>query len=164
MKKKIFFPFIICLFSISSYSQTLDRVALSPGGLASDSMSATIGEVFNFSRSGGGNTIDAGSQSDNGNSGQFLALPEIPLQGEIKAIVFPNPVVDMINLKIPDLQETQINLVIFDAGGRQLLEKSANGETGMFSFNVKALLPGNYLVKVQTKKGLQLHPFVFIKS
>jgi hypothetical protein len=164
MKKILFLLLFILPGYISCFSQTLDRITIAAGGISSDSMSATIGELFVFSMSNGGYSLDAGGQSDNKNTGGLGAgISPISQKDGDKVLLYPNPVKDIINIQINGSQESAIYLVIFDASGKLALQRTAKYENGLFNIGVQSLVPGIYTMNGYTNSGQRLAPVVFTK-
>jgi hypothetical protein len=165
MKKIIFLFLSGVLLSISSYSQSLDRITLSSGGVSCDSMSATLGELLVFSLTNGGYSFSAGGQSDEENTGGFLVgTAPACVQKENHAIsVYPNPVKEVINVKIDGSKVSALYLVLFDAGGKLVMQKTVNFENGLFVIDVHSLAAGSYSLNGYTNSGERLDPVVFTK-
>jgi hypothetical protein len=165
MKKILFLLVFTVLGYLSSFSQTLDRITIAAGGISSDSMSATIGELFVFSMSNGGYSLDAGGQSDNKNTGGIGAgiTPVNVQKDDNKVLLYPNPVKDIINIQINGTQESALYLVIFDASGKLSLQRSTEFKNGLFSIDVQSLASGIYTMNGYTNSGKRLAPVVFTK-
>lgn len=72
-----------------------------------------------------------------------------------KVQVYPNPVVNMLNLSIPSDIEVQ-NIAVINVAGQ--LVKSLNGKNQ--SIDLSSLQAGMYIVQVKTNQGLQYHKII----
>ncbi|WDF45619.1 T9SS type A sorting domain-containing protein [Chryseobacterium sp. KACC 21268] len=72
-----------------------------------------------------------------------------------KISFYPNPATDIINIKTKDSEIK--NITIYDMTGNQVMSSRA-----LKKINVKGLLQGNYILKVETDKGIK--SFKFIKD
>ncbi|MCD9855990.1 T9SS type A sorting domain-containing protein [Epilithonimonas sp. JDS] len=72
-----------------------------------------------------------------------------------KISIYPNPATDIININTRDSEIK--NITIYDMIGNQVMSSRA-----LTKINVKGLLKGNYILKVETDKGIK--SFKFIKD
>lgn len=66
-------------------------------------------------------------------------------------ILFPNPVINEIHIKIPDLNLDPVELLIFDMNGRKVSSSKFNAEDQLWC-NVANLKPNVYLIEVRSSK------------
>jgi hypothetical protein len=150
-------------FGVAMQAQTLDRISLSSGGISSDTLNATLGEIFVFSVSSGGISLDAGSQSDNSNTG---GIPSSVTQNETVqsvVLVYPNPVGDLLNLQINGLKSETIAFQVFDISGKLVLQYNSVGANHIHQLQVKQLPSGNYFIQGYTANGENIRKIKFIK-
>ncbi len=161
--KTILIAFCLFLYGTVIQSQNLDRVAISSGGISSDTLNATIGEIFVFSINSSGMSLDAGSQSDENNTG---GIPNSITQTDIsrtEILVYPNPVKDNLNLKINGLNSETISFQVYDVTGKLVLQSNKSGINNLYNIRVEQLQQGNYFIKGYTAKGLSIGEIKFIK-
>ena len=166
MKKTITLLFLLCFLGIANVnSQNLDRIALSSGGISSDTLNATIGEIFVFSINANGVSLDAGMQSDNGNTGcittsanQTQMTTEKP-----EVLVYPNPVEDFLNLRINGIGSETISFQIYDADGKLVVQQNTAGTSNLYQLQVSQLSQGNYFIQGYSAKGETIGKIKFIK-
>lgn len=65
----------------------------------------------------------------------------------LNALVYPNPVGEIINIKIQENVTTPITVAVYDVLGK-LLFKEAKKETAVFSMDMTFLASGNYLFRL----------------
>lgn len=152
----------IMLLSFAGFSQNLDRIAISSGGISSDTLNATIGEIFVFSISSGGISLDAGSQSDTTNSGGITTTIEA-LRGAV-TLVFPNPVSDFVNMKIADANDDPLVFSVFDATGRLVMQQNAAAVNHIYTIGVSQLVAGQYFLSGMASSGKQFGNIQFVKQ
>lgn len=161
--KPILIVFCLFLYGTVIQSQNLDRVAISSGGISSDTLNATIGEIFVFSVNSSGISLDAGSQSDESNTG---GIPNSITQTDIsrtEILVYPNPVKDNLNLKINGLNSETISFQVYDVSGKLVLQSNKSGINNLYNIKVEQLQQGNYFIKGYTANGLSIGEIKFIK-
>lgn len=168
MKKTKFKMFFFLLFalSISGYSQNLDRVTLSSGGVSNDGISATIGELFVFSINGSGISLDAGGQSDVEETGGIPSLTtsvSSVIVQNAKVLVYPNPVAEVLNLQINGLNSETVAFQIFDVLGTLVLQQTKTSAYRIFKIEVSQLKSGNYFIKGYSVNGENIGEIKFIK-
>lgn len=161
MRQLIFLT--ITIFALCAKAQNLDRIAISSGGISSDTLNATIGEIFVFSISSGGISLDAGTQSDTSNSGGMNTTGIVSAQ-ETAALVFPNPVSDFLNLRIDGINDETIAFSIFDAAGRLIQQHNAIPANRVYTLRVSELSAGNYFLNGSTASGKSFGNIQFVKQ
>lgn len=158
--------FSVCAFVFGTAilkAQNLDRVALSSGGISSDTLNATIGEVFVFTLNGSGISLSAGSQSDQSNTGGLVSIkPQIEIAGT-EILVYPNPVNDYLNLQINRLNNEPVSFQVYDASDKLLLQHTIVGADNLFHIQVTHLPQGNYFIRGITAGGETFGKITFIK-
>lgn len=145
MKKATMFSFLFMLV-FASFSQSLDRVAVSAGGIATDQLNATIGQLFVFSKSANGSSLDAGAQSGTGNTGgvQIGIIEVEPI--EINSVEFyPNPVSEIMTINLKNMSNERITISIIDISGKLISQKDYKVEN-QININVSDLPASTYLL------------------
>jgi len=135
---------IILLFSISAFSQTIEKSSISSGGESTSNGTLTmvysIGEV-NISETTSANIyISEGFISKGLNS--TLRIKDLAkIEG---VIVYPNPTVNYVNLHFTEVINAQIR--VFDLTGKELFSKIFNDEKT--SVDLSPYNNGTYLLHV----------------
>ena len=166
MKKTLTFFIAFCLFCFATaklQAQTLDRVALSSGGISSDTINATIGEIFVFSVSESGISLDAGAQSDQNNTGGMSTTVTKTEINQADMLVYPNPVQDFLNLQISGLSSETVSFQVFDVAGKLVMQHNSVGTNNLHRLQVKQLPQGNYFIQGYTPKGEAIGKIKFVK-
>lgn len=166
MKKQLLvllFAFFYC--TLIAVSQSLDRTAISSGGLSGDILNATIGEVFVFSLNNSGLSLNSGSQSDRNFTGGLTAV--IKRNGEDTGsdflLIYPNPVENFLNLQINGLLNETITFQIFDADAKLLMQQKNVSTDHIFQLKVSQLPHGHYYIRASTSLGGWVEKINFIK-
>lgn len=95
--------------------------------------------------------------------GEFIPLPEINiagiLNGSVESLeldVFPNPTMDVVNVKIPATLNTDATVIVVDMNGRVLKSTNLmnqNANSGVYSMNVDELAAGTYSIIITDNKS-----------
>ncbi|MEM1320687.1 MAG: Omp28-related outer membrane protein [Bacteroidota bacterium] len=72
--------------------------------------------------------------------------------------VFPNPTVGMLQISMGDYRNQEVKLGVYDAAGRLVLSKIANGDG--LELDVSALPKGLYVLKANVAEGILVQRFV----
>jgi len=165
MKKTKLFLIALAILSYGTAlrAQTLDRVALSSGGISSDTINATIGEIFVFSVNASGISLDAGAQSDQNNTGGMTTAVTKTEINQADMLVYPNPVQDFLNLQINGLSSETVSFQVYDAVGKLVLQYNSVGANNLNRLQVKQLPQGNYFIQGYTPNGETIGQIKFIK-
>jgi endonuclease I len=79
------------------------------------------------------------------------------------ALVYPNPALDNLNIKLYQLLEKNSTLTITDVAGRIVKQQAVNINTVNISVDVKTLSSGRYFVKIVNENQIINESFVIIK-
>ena len=155
------FSILFLFVSINLFSQTISQTAISSGSNSfSDkkmNYSYTIGGVFSGTISNG-NSFTQGFQQP-----EFVAKTKEVAKNEFKVQVFPNPVIDYLNIRFFAKQESQITIKVYDIAGKivqtQIFETFENEPSKTIKINLSNLQQGNYIVSIlnATKGVVCLH-------
>jgi hypothetical protein len=76
--------------------------------------------------------------------------------------MFPNPVLDLINLELSNLQEDRVQVSIFDMKGILLLDREFESENGTLVLDISklGLKPGTHVLLVNTNGTQQVFKFL----
>jgi len=162
--KRIIFTFFICFALTRIVGQNFDRVTLSAGGMSDDRINYTIGELFVFSVSNTGVTLESGSQSSIINTGGIhnVATTIKPIYSDDKIVTYPNPVTTSLNIQISENKDN-LNIEIFDLSGKLIKTERKFKTTDKFDIDVTDLASSNYLLKISSISG-KIYPAInFIK-
>lgn len=87
----------------------------------------------------------------NGVSVSALGTKDISINSDFGITVYPNPVVDFVNVKSKD---SKINLIsISDTSGKAIKTVLSNNAKSEISMDISELTSGNYILVVDTDKG-----------
>lgn len=108
---------------------------------------------FNFGTDG----TTAGDKTYYWDDVQFGSNVAIENYNAIQANIFPNPVANTLNIKLPEnISAHNLAYIITDMTGKSVLA----GKTQNAKIEVSALVEGLYLLQIQTEKGMIHHKFV----
>ena len=149
------------LVSISSYSQTISKQVIGPGGQTfengNNKLSYSVGEAVV-----GAMTDDEGRfQLGNGYypslnlSTLNTETPELQLQVK----VFPNPTKEVIYISHPTEQSFDVRIT--DVSGKQILQTAHQKQQPL---DVQTLTTGTYFITVTTKESKQTNTYKIIKQ
>ena len=156
-----YFILAFLLSSLSSFSQTISKQVIGPGGQTfengNNKLSYTAGEVVV-----GAMTDDEGRfQLGNGYypslnlSTLITETPELKLQVK----VYPNPTKEVIYITHPTEQFFEVRIT--DISGKQILQTQHQKQQPL---SVQTLTTGTYLVTVTTKGSKQTNTYKIIKK
>ncbi|MBV5342968.1 DUF5010 domain-containing protein, partial [bacterium] len=81
------------------------------------------------------------------------ALNELKMN-EMEVSIYPNPAKDQINIKLSETNISKLNFTLFDVSGNAILQKGHDQLNSQdYSFNVKTLKSGIYLLNITSNKG-----------
>tara|TARA_B100001059_G_C17655856_1_gene486929 strand:+ start:141 stop:617 length:477 start_codon:yes stop_codon:yes gene_type:complete len=156
-----YFFLAFLLLSLSSYSQTISKQVIGPGGQTfengNNKLSYTVGEVAVGAMTDEDGTYQLGN-------GYYPSLdlstlntetPELQLQVK----VFPNPATEVIYVNHPTEQFFEV--AITDVSGKQILQTLHQKEQPL---NIQTLTTGTYFITVTTKESKQTNTYKIIKK
>jgi hypothetical protein len=156
-----YFFLAFLMLSLSSYSQTISKPVIGPGGQTfengNNKLSYSVGEVA----VGAMTDIDGTYQLGNGYypslnlSTLNTETPELKLQVK----VFPNPTKEMIYITHPTEQFFEVSIT--DVNGKQILQTPHQKQQPL---NVQTLTTGTYFIAVTTKESKQTNTYKIIKQ
>lgn len=156
-KMNCIFLFFLAMSSTTLFAQ---QTTLPAGGDASGSggsVSYSIGQVFYTTATGSNQTNTAGVQQP---YEFYISVDQIPsIQLSMK--VFPNPTASTVNLSIGALGTATLNLQLFDATGKFLLDKKITDE--VTEIPMQQLVPATYFLNV-TQDNQIVKTFTIIKN
>ena len=151
----------LLLLSLSSYSQTISKQVIGPGGQTfengNNKLSYTVGEVAVGAMTDEDGTYQLGN-------GYYPSLnlstlntetPELKLQVK----VFPNPTKEVIYITHPTEQFFDVRIT--DISGRQILQTAHQKEQPL---SVQTLTTGTYFITVTTKESKQTNTYKILKQ
>jgi Secretion system C-terminal sorting domain/Fibronectin type III domain len=88
----------------------------------------------------------------------FIALSSVTTNKTLITSLYPNPVIDEINVKVIDTNEF-VNIFIFDVAGKMVKNVGSIGG-GVKTINLSQLFPGNYFIKVVVGANAENKTFI----
>ena len=156
-----YFFLAFLLLNLSSYSQTISKQVIGPGGQTfengNNSLSHTVGEVAVGAMTNEDGTYQLGN-------GYYPSLnlstlntetPELKLQVK----VFPNPTKEVIFITHPTEQFFEVKIA--DVSGKQILQTAHQKQQPL---SVQTLTKGTYFITVTTKDSKQTNTYKIIKQ
>jgi hypothetical protein len=77
-----------------------------------------------------------------------------------KLFLYPNPVVNELNISLSQITSEQITIEIYSLEGKKLYCHYINQSGGVYSLNVEFLIKGIYIFKLQTNNQVSTAKFV----
>jgi len=163
--KKILFISLFCLLVFKTFSQNLDRISISSGGMSTDQVNYVIGETFNFTMASGGNvTIETGTLGSTEETGGLQNTVKIEQVTEIKKTAcYPNPATDAIYFTINEKSQTSLFVNVYDITGKLLISETTQN-MDIMKLNLQSISQGSYFSTISNSKGEILGAFKFIKQ
>lgn len=159
---KTLFTIIILLFSINTaFSQSINKQVISSSGNTTSNtthqLTATIGEPIIGLKS---NTvsISQGFLAATKNNAT-LSVEELIINPSIK--IYPNPVVDLVYVDIPN-NTKNVTATLYNITGKQVISQKI--DTTRQTINLSHLANGMYLVQLHFKETNTIKSFKLIKK
>jgi len=158
--KKIQTFFILCVLAMSLHAQSTERYAIGNAGgsyynVADNfEMDYTLGEFAVTTLSNSGNTLTQGFQQPF--KFTWVAVPENS-NNTSQIIIFPNPVVDQLNISFEKPDKGIYRVIIYDMLGQLITDKSitvGSANTEQLSFDFSPYATGNYFVRIMHETKL----------
>ena len=154
-----FLPFL--LLSLPSYSQSISKQVIGPGGQAfengNNKLSYTAGEVLVGAMTSEDGSIQLGNGYYPSLDLSTLNTESPELQLQVK--VYPNPVAEAIFITHPTEQFFEVRIT--DVSGKQILQTAHQKQQPL---NVQTLTAGAYFITVTTKDSKQTNTYKIIKQ
>jgi len=151
------------LISLSLYSQDLSlKVVSAQGGFdAIDSMTLewTLGEPFVETLESSKNILTQGFHQSFDNA---FALGVSVVHSEFKSTIFPNPVDNLLNIRLNSTENSRLNASLYEMTGRFIKQTSVNATNSNIAINVADLSSGTYILKLSNSDNsiMELHKII----
>lgn len=141
--------YLLLLFSMSFYGQTLHHQMLSSQGQtktisSGHTISQTIGQQSSIGNSTSGAVVIQGFQQSLW--GTYIASNE---KTEIIVKSYPNPFTDIINFQFSKPIENDVSVFVFDVSGRLVHQQKKLADNLILTINLSKLPRSEYLVQLQ---------------
>ena len=73
--------------------------------------------------------------------------------------LFPNPVIDFLQIEVKNCKHEPIKFSIIDPLGKLMIQEIKN-HSDLYSFNLSKLKSGNYFILIEQEKKIKLHKFI----
>ena len=73
--------------------------------------------------------------------------------------LFPNPVIDFLQIEVKNCKHEPIKFSIIDPLGKLMVQEIKN-HSDLYSFNLSKLKSGNYFILIEQGKKIKLHKFL----
>ena len=164
MKKTIYVLFIALLSISFSYAQSLSQVVVASSGAtisgASNTLSFTAGEAVT-------GTITNGESLEQGfwpGAATGINLSNEDFTFEVQTTVYPNPVVDYLNLHFNEMAGQDFEVRLYDPHGRQVLDKKLLNSSENETLNLSAYGTGIYILTIVESDSNKSKSFKIIKQ
>jgi hypothetical protein len=156
-----YFFLAFLLLSLSSYSQSISKQVIGPGGQTfeneNNKLSYTVGEVAVGAMTDEDGTYQLGNGYYPSLNLSTLNTESPELQLQVK--VFPNPTKEVIYITHPTEQFFEVRIT--DVSGKQILQTAHPKQQPL---NVQTLTTGTYFITVTTKDSKQTNTYKIIKQ
>lgn len=159
MREKSTLLVILIFYMATSLAQEAIIPAGGDGSGSGGSVAFTVGQILYTSYDGGSAAVVQGVQQPYEIS-VIIGLDEFEEIG-LSLSTFPNPVTDVLILKVESLIWTDLNYQMYDSDGRLFMsDKLLNSETNI---DMSLLAPGLYFLRVNMEKDA-IKTFKIIKK
>ena len=152
---------IFMLLSLSSYSQSISKQVIGPGGQTFENgnykLSYSVGEVAVGAMTDEDGTYQLGNGYYPSLNLSTLNTENPELQLQVK--VFPNPTKEVIYITHPTEQFFEVRIT--EVSGKQILQTAHQKQQPL---NVQTLTTGTYFVTVTTKESKQTNTYKIVKK
>ena len=152
---------IFMLLSLSSYSQSISKQVIGPGGQTyeneNNKLSYSVGEVAVGAMTDEDGTYQLGNGYYPSLNLSTLNTETPELQLQVK--VFPNPTKEVIYITHPTEQFFEVRIT--EVSGKQILQTVHQKEQPL---SVQTLTTGTYFITVTTKESKQTNTYKIIKQ
>ena len=156
-----YFFLAFLLLSLSSYSQSISKQVIGPGGQTfengNNKLSYTVGEVAVGAMTDEDGTYQLGNGYYPSLNLSTLSSETPELQLQVK--VYPNPTKEVIYITHPTEQFFDVRIT--DISGKQILQTAHQKQQPL---NVQTLTTGTYFITVTTKESKQTNTYKIIKQ
>ena len=162
--KKTIYVLLILLLSVSfSYAQSLSQVVVASSGAtivgASNALSFTAGEAV----------IGTITNGESLGQGFWPGVAAVLLSNEdftfeVQTTVYPNPVVNYLNLTFNEMDGQDFEIMVFDSNGRQVLHQELTNSSGNETLNFSAFGQGIYILNIVQRSTSKSKTFKIIKQ
>lgn len=163
--KKTIYVLLIALLSLSmGYAQSLSQVVVASSGTtiigASNTLSFTSGEAVI-------GTITTGQSLGQGfwlGAIEGVVLSNEDFTFEVQATVYPNPVVNYLNLTFNEMAGQDFEILLYDSNGRQVLHQELINSSGNETLDFSAFGQGIYVMNIIQRSTSKSKSFKIIKQ
>ena len=153
------------LIGTMSYAQSIAPQSLNSGGAkmsqANGSLSFTVGELVVLSQSDSeGNTLGSGFTASATLTTVTIQETDVTM---IDVNVFPNPVSDLINIRINHSKLEQLLVSITDLEGKEVYSGKYAGISNTIGINTAAYASGTYILSLKNNNNQVLGTYKIIK-
>ena len=156
-----YFFLAFLLISLSSYSQSISKQVIGPGGQTfengNNKLSYTVGEVAVGAMTDEDGTYQLGNGYYPSLNLSTLTTETPELQLQVK--VFPNPTKEVIYITHPTEQLFEVKIT--DVSGKQIFKTAHQKQQPL---SVQTLTTGTYFIKITTKDSKQTNSYKIIKQ
>jgi hypothetical protein len=145
---------VVCALSLSSLAQTIERQVIGAAGIAvqngSAGLSFTVGELATLNASNSSSIFTQGFQQ--AEAEDLSNVVDLGVQA-VQAVVFPNPTVQMLELK-SDLHQqgiTELDYEVLDMHGRAVIQGQVMADGGQI--DVSSLAASTYTLVLRNSNG-----------
>jgi hypothetical protein len=149
MNKLIALFILLISSNLSGQIDTLNQIVMATSGevLQSDNyiLNFTLGEVVTGNFETPNTFLAQGFHQPD--SLMIVSVASInPFDGTI--IIYPNPTTNLINVEVKLLQQEELEINLFDASGKRIVESRSVFGDGIIKYDVSKYPAGNYFIEI----------------
>jgi len=160
MKKALIALIAFCLFGFGSAIQAQNAIPASGGNASGGggTVSYSVGQVVYTTNTGTGSSVAQGVQQP-----YEISVPTTLEEAKgisLEMVVYPNPVTDLLRLKVENYETENLRYHLYDINGNVLISNKVEGKDSDIS--MQNFLPSVYFLKVTDNNKL-IKTFKIIK-
>ncbi len=160
MKKALIALIAFCLFGFGSTLQAQNAIPASGGNASGGggTVSYSVGQVVYTTNTGTGSSVAQGVQQP-----YEISVPTTLEEAKgisLEMVVYPNPVTDLLRLKVENYETENLRYHLYDINGNVLISNKVEGKDSDIS--MQNFLPSVYFLKVTDNNKL-IKTFKIIK-
>jgi hypothetical protein len=163
--KQFYLLQILLIWGSNCYAQNIAPQSVNSCGSmytqANGSLTYTVGELVILTQfDNQGNSISSGFTS--GSTITTLSIVE-PDSSLLDVNVFPNPVMEQINIRVNYTNENHIHIKILDLKGKEVFNENYSGISNLIGINAKDFATGTYILSLSNKENKLLCSYKIVK-
>lgn len=161
------FVLFFLAFAFQGLSQQIAPVSINSGGMSvlqgAVMHNFTIGEIVVTNFTAGGNSIGSGFTNSAGITTQVTALEEADIN-KLNLLVYPNPLLDQLNIQILESKYDFITITVFDIVGKRIYSGIYSSFNNTIILNSSDWSLGCYTLIITDSQNFTISTYKVIKK